>query len=77
VELFLAGPYGPVFLGPPAFWYALWFILKLFLVVTITEYLTCIFARLRIDQVLNVNWRMLMPLSILSLAATAVIAFWP
>jgi NADH-quinone oxidoreductase subunit H len=77
VELFLAGPYGPVFLGLPALWYTLWFILKVLFVVIITEYLTCIFARLRIDQVLNVNWRMLAPLSILSLAATAAIAFWP
>ena len=76
VELFFAGPYGPVFLGLPSLWYTLWFILKVFLVVTITEYLTCIFARLRIDQVLSVNWRMLMPLSILSLLATVGVAFW-
>ena len=76
VELFLAGPYGPVFLGPPSLWYTLWFILKVFLVVMITEYLTCIFARLRIDQVLNVNWRVLVPLSILSLIATVGVAFW-
>jgi len=59
VELFLSGPYGPVFLGLPAFWYTLWFILKVLFVVMITEYLTCIFARLRIDQVLVINWRML------------------
>jgi NADH-quinone oxidoreductase subunit H len=76
VELFLAGPYGPVFLGPPSLWYTLWFILKVFLVVIITEYLTCIFARLRIDQVLRVNWRVLVPLSILSLIATVGVAFW-
>lgn len=76
VELFLAGPYGPVFLGPSSLWYTLWFILKVFLVVMITEYLTCIFARLRIDQVLDVNWRVLVPLSILSLVATVGIAFW-
>jgi len=76
VELFLAGPYGPVFLGPPSLWYTLWFILKVFLVVMITEYLTCIFARLRIDQVLDVNWRVLVPLSILSLVATVGVAFW-
>ncbi|MEM3442176.1 MAG: complex I subunit 1 family protein, partial [Candidatus Bathyarchaeia archaeon] len=25
VELFLGGPYGPVFFGPPALWYTLWF----------------------------------------------------
>lgn len=76
VELFLGGPYGPVFFGLPAFWYTLWFVLKLLFVITITEYLTCIFARLRIDQVLIVNWRVLLPLSILSLAATTAVAFW-
>jgi len=76
VELFLGGPYGPVFLGLPTFWYTLWFILKVLFVVMITEYLTCIFARLRIDQVLVVNWRVLIPLSILSLVATVAVAFW-
>jgi NADH-quinone oxidoreductase subunit H len=76
VELFLAGPYGPVLLGPASLWYTLWLILKVIVVVAITEYLTCIFARLRIDQVLDINWRVLVPLSILSLAATAGVAFW-
>jgi NADH-quinone oxidoreductase subunit H len=76
VELFLNGPYGPVFFGFPAFWYALWFVLKILFVVVISEYLTCIFARLRIDQVLVVNWKVLIPLSILSLAATVAVAFW-
>ncbi|MDH5754525.1 MAG: NADH-quinone oxidoreductase subunit H [Candidatus Bathyarchaeota archaeon] len=76
VELFLGGPYGPVFLGLQAFWCTLWFILKVLFVVMITEYLTCVFARLRIDQVLVINWRMLIPLSILSLVATVAVAFW-
>jgi NADH-quinone oxidoreductase subunit H len=76
VELFLGGPYGPVFVGLPEFWYTLWFVLKVLLVVAITEYLTCIFARLRIDQVLAVNWRVLMPLSLLSLAVAIGVAFW-
>jgi NADH-quinone oxidoreductase subunit H len=76
VELFLNGPYGPVFFGLPAFWYALWFVLKVLFIVVISEYLTCIFARLRIDQVLNVNWKVLMPLSILSLGATVAAASW-
>jgi len=76
VELFLGGPYGPVFFGVPELWFSLWFVLKVLLVVGITEYLTCVFARLRIDQVLEINWRLLMPLSILSLAATAGVAFW-
>lgn len=76
VELFLSGPYGPVFFGLPAFWYTLWFILKVLFVILVTEYLTCIFARLRIDQVVVASWRLLMPLSILSLAATVTVVFW-
>jgi NADH-quinone oxidoreductase subunit H len=76
VELFLGGPYGPVFFGLPAFWYTLWFVLKLLAVVVITEYLTCLFARLRIDQVLAVNWRVLLPLSVLSFTLTVAMTTW-
>jgi NADH-quinone oxidoreductase subunit H len=76
VELFLGGPYGPVFFGLPAFWYFLWFVLKLLAVVVITEYVTCLFARLRIDQVLTTNWKVLLPLSVLSLALTISVATW-
>ncbi|MEM2968423.1 MAG: complex I subunit 1 family protein [Candidatus Bathyarchaeia archaeon] len=76
VELFLGGPYGPAFFGPPAFWYTLWFMLKLLAVVVITEYITCLFARLRIDQVLTANWRVLVPLSVLSLTLTVALATW-
>jgi NADH-quinone oxidoreductase subunit H len=76
VELFLGGPYGPVFFGLPAFWYFLWFMLKLLAVVGITEYVTCLFARLRIDQVLTANWKVLLPLSVLSLTLTIAVATW-
>lgn len=76
VELFLGGPYGPVFFGPPALWYSLWFMLKILAVVVITEYITCLFARLRIDQVLTANWRVLVPLSVLSLILTVAFAAW-
>ena len=76
VELFLGGPYGPVFFGLPAFWYTLWFVLKLLAVVVITEYVTCLFARLRIDQVLAANWKVLLPLSVLSLTLTVAMTTW-
>ncbi len=76
VELFLGGPYGPVFFGLPPFWYTLWFVLKLLAVVVITEYVTCLFARLRIDQVLAANWKVLLPLSVLSLALTVALTTW-
>jgi NADH-quinone oxidoreductase subunit H len=76
VELFLGGPYGPVFYGLSALWYTLWFVLKLLMVVVLTEYLTCVFARMRIDQVLVVNWKVLLPLSLLSLAAAVGVGLW-
>jgi NADH-quinone oxidoreductase subunit H len=76
VELFLGGPYGPVFFGLPAFWYSLWFIIKLLAVVVVTEYITTLFARLRIDQVLSANWRIILPAAVLSLMLTVAMVTW-
>lgn len=76
VELFLGGPYGPVFAGLPAFWYSLWFVVKLLAVVAITEYITVLFARLRIDQVLSANWKIILPAAILSLMLTVAMVTW-
>ena len=76
VELFLGGPYGPVIGGLPAFWYSLWFVLKLLAVVIITEYVTTLFARLRIDQVLSANWKIILPLAVLSLMLTVAMVTW-
>ena len=76
VELFLGGPHGPVFFGVPAFWFTLWFVLKLIAVVAITEYITVVFARLRIDQVLSVNWKIMLPAAILSLVLTIAMVTW-
>jgi len=75
-ELFLGGPYGPVFFGAPWFWYTLWFVLKVLGVIVITEYITCVFARLRIDQVLSANWKFLLPAAILSLLLTFAMVNW-
>jgi NADH-quinone oxidoreductase subunit H len=76
VELFLGGPYGPVFFGLSTFWYTLWFVLKLLAVIVVSEYITCVLARLRIDQVMVVSWKVLLPLSILSLVATVAVGLW-
>jgi NADH-quinone oxidoreductase subunit H len=74
VVLFLGGASGPVFIGLPTLWGALWFVLKLLVVVVISEYITTLFARLRIDQVLNVNWKVILPLSVLALILTISVA---
>ena len=76
VVLFLGGSYGPVFFGPPGLWYTLWFVLKLLAVILVSEYITCLFARLRIDQVVTANWKIFMPLSVISLILTAALATW-
>ena len=75
--LFLGGASGPVPFGfLPEFWGTLWFVLKTLVIVIISEYITVQFARLRIDQVLRANWRIVLPLSLLSLIATISLAIW-
>ena len=76
VELFLGGPYGPVFFGAPEVWYTLWFVLKLLVVVLISELLTTLFARLRIDQVVTANWKIMLPLSVVAFALTVALGVW-
>jgi NADH-quinone oxidoreductase subunit H len=76
VELFLGGPYGPVFFGFAPFWYSLWFVLKLLAVVVISEFLTTVFARLRIDQVVTANWKIILPLSVAAFALTAALGVY-
>jgi NADH-quinone oxidoreductase subunit H len=76
VELFLGGPYGPVFFGPSWIWYTLWFVLKVLAVVLISEYITTVVARFRIDQVLSGNWRILLPAALLSLILTVALITW-
>ena len=76
VELFLGGPYGPVFFGLTSFWYTLWFLLKVLFVVLIGEYIANILARFRIDQVLKISWKLIMPLTLVSVIATLVVKIW-
>jgi NADH-quinone oxidoreductase subunit H len=73
--LFLGGANGPVPFGfLPEFWGTLWFVLKVLGVVVVSEYMTVLFARLRIDQVVRANWRIILPLSVLSLILTIALA---
>jgi len=69
-ELFLGGPFGPVLFGPPEIWGAIWFVAKTLGVIFILEYIGNVSARLRIDQVVHSNWKILIPLAIASLALT-------
>jgi NADH-quinone oxidoreductase subunit H len=75
-ELFLGGPYGPVFFGMDSLWYTVWFILKVLLVVLIGEFISNILARFRIDQVLDTSWKYILPLCIFSILLTLVMHNW-
>ncbi|MCW4009048.1 MAG: NADH-quinone oxidoreductase subunit H [Candidatus Bathyarchaeota archaeon] len=75
--LFLGGANGPVPFGfLPELWGTLWFVLKVLVIVVLSEYLTVLFARLRIDQVVRVNWQFILPLTVLSLILTLSLAYW-
>jgi len=72
-ELFLGGCHGPVLFGMPEVWHIIWFMVKTIGVVFVLEYVGNVSARLRIDQVVHGNWKLLIPLSILSLALTVIV----
>ena len=75
--LFLGGANGPVPFGVlPAFWGTLWFVIKVIAIVIASEYVTVLFARFRIDQVVKANWKIILPLAVLSLVLTVSLAYW-
>lgn len=76
VTLFLGGPNGPVFFGLDWLFNTLWFVVKLLIVVVISEYITTVVARLRIDQVLTGNWKILLPAALISLMITVALVTW-
>ncbi len=72
--LFLGGPYGPVVLGSPSLWFAVYFILKVLFVIALLEFVEAICARLRIDHVIIGNWRIIIPASLVSVILTVLSA---
>ena len=66
--LFLGGWSGPweEYLG----W--IWFLVKTILVVAVFSWIRATFPRLRIDQIMAFSWKVMLPLSIINLAATTV-----
>ncbi len=61
-----AGP-GPVWLGP------LWFLLKALLVFMLFTWVRWSFLRIKVDQILEISWKLLLPLTMLLLLVTAVV----
>lgn len=76
VTLFLGGANGPMVAGFEWLLAPLYFVIKLLIVVVISEYITTVVARLRIDQVLTGNWKILLPAAIITLIATIALVTW-
>ncbi len=71
--LFLGGWLGPVLPG------IVWFLLKTYAVVLVIFWVRGTFPRLRVDQLMGFAWKVLVPLSFLTIVMTAVYQFygWP
>ena len=70
--LFLSGWAGPFadFIG----W--LWFLLKTLLIIFVFFWIRATYPRLRVDQIMALSWKFLLPLSLINLAATSVEVFF-
>ncbi len=71
--LFLSGWKGPasLYLG------ALWFIIKMFIVFFVIVWIRSTLPRLRVDQVMGLSWKGLLPLAIINLLVTAIeVSVW-
>jgi len=71
--LFLGGWSGP---GNPLYWGPVWFLLKAMLVFLLVTWVRWSFVRIRVDQILAISWKLLLPLSLLLLMATAAVVAW-
>jgi len=76
VILFFGGWSGPGLSGD---WGIIWFLLKVYLVIMVIFWVRGTFPRLRIDQLMAFAWKVMVPLSFLSVVMTAVYQFygWP
>ena len=64
VTLFLGGPSGPVLFGPAFIWGVLWFTLKLLAFLFTFVWLRATLPRYRYDQLMDLGWKRLIPLSL-------------
>jgi NADH-quinone oxidoreductase subunit H len=64
-----AGP-GPEWLGP------MWFLLKAMFVFLLVTWVRWSFVRIRVDQILALSWKLLLPSTLLLLVATAIVVVW-
>ena len=76
VILFFGGWSGPGLSGE---WGIIWFLAKVYLVILVIFWVRGTFPRLRIDQLMGFAWKVMVPLSFLSVVMTAIYQFyeWP
>jgi NADH-quinone oxidoreductase subunit H len=65
--LFFGGWDGPFLPGP------LWFLIKIYALIAVLMWFRWTFPRVRFDQLLNVCWKWLIPLSLINLMVTALV----
>jgi NADH-quinone oxidoreductase subunit H len=71
VTLFFAGWHGPYEpLGP------LWFVLKVFLFVSLFIWIRASVPRLRYDQLMRFGWKILLPVATINAVVTALLVVW-
>jgi NADH-quinone oxidoreductase subunit H len=64
-----SGP-GPEWLGPG------WFLLKAMFIFLLVTWVRWSFVRIRVDQILALSWKALLPMTLLLLIATAFVVVW-
>ena len=76
VLLFLGGWSGPLLSGA---WVVIWFLVKVYAVILVIFWIRGTFPRLRVDQLMAFAWKVMVPLSFLTVVITAVYQFynWP
>ena len=64
VTLFLGGPSGPAYFGPGWMWGCIWFFLKLMIFLFRFVWLRASLPRFRYDQLMDLGWKVLIPLAL-------------